>query len=211
MITNTKRALFLTVMYSAFGIAGLICSLIDHDLKYALLFNAVNGLFAISCFKRLKLNAFIKLGLFAVGIIAVIKLYTKFIPDDLESMFLSLFALLSNIVGLLVILISKATLERSKTYFLLNLIIMPLSLIASMIFCYLSTLVGIVISVIIGGIVLSFIWYAGGAPRYESEHIYYQYETDDGRILTHSHDNCYTDGCGGYYELSSDGETMSEL
>ena len=211
MITNTKRALFLTAMYSAFGVAGLVCSLIDHGIKYAFFFNAINGLFAISCFKRLKLNPFIKIGLFAIGVIALIKLYAKFIPEDLDNMFLSLFALLSNIVGLLVIFISRATLERSKTYFLLNLIIVPLSLIASAIFCNVSFLVGIVFSIVIGVAALSFVWYAGGAPKYESEKIYYQYETDDGRILTHSHDNCYTDGCGGYYELSADGQTMSEL
>ncbi len=211
MITNTKRALLLTVMYSIFGLTGLICSLADHDLKYALLFNAANGLFAIACFKRLKINAFIKLGLFAVGVITIIKLYTKFIPDEPGSTFLALFALLSNIIGLLIILISRATLERSKTYFLLNIIIMPLSLIASVIFSNVSILVGIVISFILGGIAISFVWYAGGAPRYESEHMYYQYETSDGRTLTHAHGNCYTDGNGGYYELSSDGKTMSEL
>ena len=211
MITNFKRAAILAVMYSVFGVAGLICMIARSELMYALLFNAANGLFAISCFKRLKINIFLKLGLFAVGVFAVIKLYGTFWNASLQSSLLVLFALLSNIIGLLIIFIARATLTRSKTYFLLNLVIVPISFVCALLCTQASLFIGIGMSLLLGATAIIFVWYAGGAPRYESEHIYYQYETSDGRVLTHSHDNCYTDGNGGYYELSSDGLTMSEL
>lgn len=211
MITNAKRATVLTVIYAISAIVGIICKGFGAELGFALLFNGVNGIFAVACFKRLRINAFFKLGLFALGVFAVVMLYRDFNANMPSSGFMQLFALLVNIVGLLIILISRATLTRSKTYFLLNLVILPIALIAAILCSKLHMLVGILFSLVVGGGILGFVWYAGGAPKFESEHYYYEYQTSDGRTLRHLHDNCYTDDSGGRYELSSDGTTMSEL
>ena len=211
MVTNAKRATVLVIFYAISAIVGLICRVAGSELGFALLFNAANGLFAISCFKRLRLNGLLKLGLFALGVFAVITLYRDFNANLPESRFMQLLAFLTNIIGLLVILISRATLTRSKVYFMLNFVILPLSLVASLLCIHLHTLVGILFSIAVGGGVIAFVWYTGDAPKYESEHFYYEYTTSDGRTLRHLHDNCYTDGNGGLFELSQDGSTMSEL
>ena len=212
MVTNAGRAKILIAFYLLLlflgGVFILFSRLGSAGFGTVLIFNAANGLLALSCFRSLRIHGLIKFFLFALYVFTEILLFTKFTVDMDD--FFTLACVFSAVIGFLVLTICRITLERTKRYFILNFAILPISVLCATLFTSFN-IIGLLGGIIIGAIGIAFIWYAGGAPHYESKQIYYEYETSDGRVLTHISGNQYKDNTGRRYELSSNGTTFYEL
>ena len=215
LTTNKRRAGILAIYHGAIAAVGLVLLLIGTPTTYALgyagLFDGAVGLFTLSVFRGWRINPLYKLLMLAASVGLMIWLYKAFSGNEPESVYLGLLVYLTLFIGVLAIGISRLCLTKSRGFFILSLLILPISAVSAWICSLASVIVTVVGMAVFIGVLVIFVWYAGSIPSYESERYYFEYKTSDGRILHQIHDNVYTDDCGGMYEVSVDGRFVSEL